>query len=125
MDIDKAQMSQVIQDIWLNASHSMPKGGIVAVTCENVTSGDYSDFPLLPKGRFVKISIQDKGVGMPANVVDKIFDPYFSTKDEKNGTGLGLYMSKTIVEEHHKGRIYVENIDEVRACFFIEIRESF
>ena len=68
----------------------------------------------------VKVEICDNGGGIPEDIVEKIFDPYFSTKSEKNGTGLGLYMSKTIVEEHHNGSLSVENRDG-GACFTIKI----
>jgi signal transduction histidine kinase len=66
------------------------------------------------------IEICDNGGGLREEVLLKAFDPYFSTKDEKNGTGLGLYMSKTIIEAHHKGQLTVENRGG-GACFIIEI----
>jgi len=80
------------------------------------------------KNPYIKITIEDKSIsicdnggGIPENIVDKIFDPYFSTKDEKNGTGLGLYMSKIIVEEHHNGQLIVKNESD-GACFTIKVQ---
>ncbi len=65
------------------------------------------------------ISICDNGGGIKDEIIEKVFDPYFSTKSDKNGTGLGLYMSKTIIQEHHKGKISVKNID-AGVCFRVE-----
>ncbi len=68
----------------------------------------------------IYISICNKGLNIPEDIKVKIFDPYFSTKDQKNGTGLGLHMSKTIIEKHLKGRIKVKNIED-GVCFNISI----
>ena len=60
----------------------------------------------------VNISVSDNGGGIPEPVIDKVFDPYFTTKAEGKGTGIGLYMSKMIIEEHMKGHITAENSEE-------------
>lgn len=98
VDIDKGQIGQVIQNTVLNSSHAMPDGGVINVSCENVFLTDEQDFPKLQKGRFVKISIEDSGIGIPAKIIEKIFDPYFSTKQE--GSGLGLAISQSIINKH-------------------------
>ncbi len=68
----------------------------------------------------LKVSVCDNGGGVSTDIETRMGEPYFTTKDEKNGTGLGLYMSKTIIEEHIKGRLEWENKDG-GACFLITI----
>jgi len=71
----------------------------------------------------VSLKICDNGGGISEDVIDKIFDPYFSTKYDRNGTGLGLYMSKMIIENHHKGRLKAKNLDD-GICFSIELKDE-
>jgi len=72
------------------------------------------------QGSKVVLQVADNAGGISPAVINKIFDPYFTTKENTNGTGLGLYMSKTIIEDHCKGRLSVTNSDE-GALFSIEL----
>lgn len=121
VDIDKGQISQVIQNIVLNASHAMPEGGIVEINCGNLSSIRKDALPFAQDGKFVKICIQDRGIGMSANIVEKIFDPYFSTKH--GGSGLGLAITQSIITKHN-GHISVESSPGVGTTFTIYLPAS-
>jgi len=90
--IDQGQMSQVIQNIILNARQAMPDGGTIAVTCRNRPAPEAN-------GNRVAIVISDNGPGMPAATLERIFDPYYTTKSE--GSGLGLAVCHSIIIKHH------------------------
>ena len=95
--IDTGQISQVIQNIIINASHAMPTGGIIEIDCSNYCI-ESSDLIPVHAGNYIKIVVKDHGVGIPADMLDKIFDPYFTTKQK--GSGLGLAITHSIVSKH-------------------------
>jgi PAS domain S-box-containing protein len=99
VDIDKGQISQVIQNIIINSQHAMPEGGTINVSCENVTDSSREHAPLDPEKKFIRIAITDTGIGIQETLLEKIFDPYFTTKSE--GSGLGLAISHSIIEKHN------------------------
>jgi hypothetical protein len=88
VDADTGQMSQVFQNVALNAVQAMPAGGSVEVQADNVVLGAGGASLPLPKGRYISIIVQDHGCGIPREVLPKIFEPYFTTKAQ--GSGLGL-----------------------------------
>lgn len=98
VDIDSGQISQVIQNIIINADHAMPDGGKIKISCINVKDPASDALLSVNQGRFVRISIKDSGVGIPREIIDKIFDPYFSTK--QHGSGLGLAICHSIINKH-------------------------
>ena len=107
IDVDEGQLSQVIQNLVINAKEAMPQGGVIEVKAENVTTDDHAPDELFPrKGSYVMASITDHGIGIPEEYIDKIFDPYFSTKQK--GSGLGLATSYSIIRKHD-GFIHVKS----------------
>jgi CheY-like chemotaxis protein/two-component sensor histidine kinase len=108
-EVDAIQIGQVIQNLVLNAMQAMgPRGGILTVALRNAEL-DASSLPArisLPPGRYVWLTVADTGAGIPAEYLDRIFDPYFSTKEK--GTGLGLAVCYSIVRAHG-GAITVES----------------
>jgi len=112
VEVDKGQISQVVQNIILNASAAMAGGGRIAVECSNYHNEKNSVF--LKAGPYVKVRISDQGIGIPADRQDKIFDPFFTTK--KAGSGLGLAITHSIIT-NHGGHIEVESEPGVGTTF--------
>lgn len=115
-DVDASQISQIIQNIAINAWQAMPGGGKVRITGENVRIKDEMNSYGLAPGRYVKISISDTGIGMPLDVLKRVFEPYFTTK--KEGSGLGLATSYSIAKRHG-GCITAESVPEKGSRFDI------
>lgn len=97
VEADPGQISQVVNNLIINADQAMPDGGIILVTAENALVGP-GELPTIPAGNYVKLSVRDGGCGIPEANLDKIFDPYFTTKPK--GTGLGLATVYSIIRKH-------------------------
>ena len=97
VDADEGQIEQVVHNIVLNAKQAMPRGGQVHVSCGNARLGPSLETPGAVR-QFVRISIKDQGVGIPPEHLERIFDPYFTTKP--SGTGLGLAVSHAVIKNH-------------------------
>jgi CheY-like chemotaxis protein len=102
---DPGQMGRVFTNLFLNAKDAMPRGGTVEVSASNIINNS-NDRPNLEPGRYVEITIKDEGMGIPKEVLPKIFEPYFTTKVK--GYGLGLSVVYATVTRHH-GSVEVES----------------
>lgn len=111
---DAEKISQVFFNLFSNARDAMPEGGTLTVTTKRVAHA------ALPSGRkdAVEIAFRDTGCGIPEESLSKIFDPFYTTKENGNATGLGLSISYGIIEDHG-GAIRVESAAQSGTCFTV------
>jgi CheY-like chemotaxis protein len=120
VDADPGQLGQVIQNLIINADQAMPEGGRIRVRAENATLAD-REVGNLAAGRYVKISIQDTGHGIPRKQLPKIFDLFFTTKGR--GRGLGLATAFLAVNRHN-GHIQADSTQGRGTTFRIYLPAS-
>ena len=118
--VDKGQISQVVQNIVINALQSMPQGGFVHIGADNEFIEPGASRLLAP-GRYLRVSIADNGNGIPAENLPRIFDPYFTTK--RTGNGIGLATVYSIVRKHG-GLISVESTVGTGTTFILHLPAS-
>jgi PAS domain S-box-containing protein len=123
VDIDEGLMHQVINNIVINAEQAMPQGGIITIGAVNIVFDERSRMGglVLEKGKYIKISIEDHGIGIQKEHIDKIFDPYFTTK--QRGSGIGLATTYSIIKKH-EGNITVDSIPGKGTIFHIYLKAS-
>lgn len=102
-DADKGQIQQVFSNLTVNARHAMPEGGRVFIGLSNEVITHHT---VLKKGNYIKITFKDEGTGIEPNNLDRVFEPYFSTKND--GSGLGLSTVYSIIAKHN-GFVYVSS----------------
>jgi CheY-like chemotaxis protein len=100
VEADSSQVVQVFSNVLINAQQAMPSGGVITVRAENILETDrrWENALRVEPRRYVRVSITDKGIGIPKEHISRIFDPYFSTKPQ--GSGLGLATTYSIVKNH-------------------------
>jgi two-component system, cell cycle sensor histidine kinase and response regulator CckA len=108
--VDVSQFEQVIVNLAVNARDAMPDGGKLTVRTMNVPAQEAEklSYKGMPAADYVRIDVSDTGTGIPSDIVDKIFEPFFSTKEVGKGTGLGLSTVYGIVKQTG-GFVYVDS----------------
>lgn len=102
VESDEGQIGQVIHNLVLNASQAMPDGGQITITARNVEVGhEGATGASLEPGRYVRITVEDQGPGVPPELIERLFDPYFTTKER--GSGLGLAVAYAVAQNHDGG----------------------
>jgi signal transduction histidine kinase len=130
--VDKNRIEQVLVNLILNAVHAMPDGGDITVRAySRILSEDLEDMPQLRRDEFksgetiVVLTVEDAGCGIPNDKISQIFDPFFTTRRGDGGVGLGLSVSKNIMDIHD-GCIFVENKQNggVRATLIFKVDQK-
>ncbi|HIJ59710.1 MAG TPA: hybrid sensor histidine kinase/response regulator, partial [Nitrospirae bacterium] len=120
IDADSVQIGQVFQNLIINAEQAMPKGGTIKITGKNIDLSENNIYNL-PKGKYVEITVSDEGIGISKENLQRIFEPYFTTKDK--GNGLGLATAYGIIKKHG-GFINVTSVVGVGTTFVIYLPSS-
>lgn len=120
VEVDEGQIGQVIQSIVMNADESMPSGGTLHISTQNVVIKRLGALPLL-KGNYIRIDIEDEGIGMSKEQLERMYEPYYTTKQK--GSGLGLATAYSIIK-NHGGYIAAESKVGVGTKFFVYIPTS-
>lgn len=97
--VDKGQISQVFSNLATNSNQAMPRGGHIYLSIENAVI-PAGEVPGLAKGQYLKFTVRDEGIGIDPGDIDKIFDPYFTTRQQGSGLGLGLATVYSIIAKH-------------------------
>ena len=118
--VDRGQISQVFSNLTTNALQAMPNGGHLTVRMSNVVLRT-NEVPGLEAGNYLRFSVEDNGVGIEAENLEKIFDPYFTTK--QSGSGLGLAMVHSILRRHG-GHISVVSRKDAGTFFTVHLPAS-
>ena len=118
--VDISQFEQVIVNLAVNARDAMPNGGRLSVRTSNVSAQECARFNTkgMPAADYVLVEVTDTGVGIPGNIVSKIFEPFFSTKEVGKGTGLGLSTVYGIIKQTG-GFVYVDSVEHEGTAFRI------
>ncbi|WP_424627337.1 cell cycle histidine kinase CckA [Bradyrhizobium sp. SYSU BS000235] len=118
--VDVSQFEQVIVNLAVNARDAMPDGGKLTIRTANVSANDAERLQHkgMPAADYVQIEVSDTGTGIPADILDKIFEPFFSTKEVGKGTGLGLSTVYGIVKQTG-GFVYVDSVANQGTVFRI------
>jgi len=116
VDVDPGQISQVIQNLIVNAKQAMPDGGTIEISCSNIDNKMQLLPATLKNEKYVQVKIKDNGVGIEPEILENIFEPYFTTKT--TGSGLGLAVCHSIISKH-KGDISIESVPGRKTIFTI------
>jgi two-component system cell cycle sensor histidine kinase/response regulator CckA len=118
VEIDESQIGQAIYNVVVNSMEAMPEGGTLRVGADNIRI-DLESNIALKEGKYLRISIEDHGTGVSEGVLEKIFDPYFSTKKmgAQKGMGLGLSISHSIIKRHGGDIEMVSEVGVGTTCF--------
>ena len=118
---NSTQVHQILMNLCTNAAHAMDAGGgFLGITLKDIVIDSDNDLKIidLTPGTYIKLTVSDTGAGIPHEIIDKIFEPYFTTKGLGEGTGMGLAMVHSIVE-NYGGRITVDSTPGQGALFAI------